>query len=107
MKKSLIFVVCLFFAAVSFHTFAKSQEKEEKTIKTKCFVTLYGGAQTILYQIINESSLSNLANKLTNTSTMTTLSKEEKKVYKVFECVENSEQFKNKFALAIEKVTPK
>jgi hypothetical protein len=107
MKNLYILFISTCFVALSFTTFAKNNSKEEKTIKTKCFVSLYGGEQTILYQIINENMLKNLANKLTNSSTMTTLSENRQKVYKVFECVKTTDDFKNKFALAVEKVTPK
>lgn len=107
MKKLFILITCLYFAISSCDTLAKAGNKEEKTIKTKCFVTLYGGEQTILYQIIKEKNFNSLATKLTNSSTMTTLSKSKKKVYKVFECVKTSDNFQNKFALAVEKATPK
>lgn len=107
MKKLFILVIGLFFVSSSFYTLAKSDAKQEKTIKTKCFVTLYGGEQTILYQIIKENQFTNLANKLTNSSTMTTLSDKKQKVYKVVECVKTSEEFNSQMALAVEKITPK
>jgi hypothetical protein len=107
MKKLFTLIVSLYFAIASCDTLAKSGDKEAKTINTKCYVTLYGGEQTILYQIIKENTFKNLATKLTNSSIMTTLSKNKQKVYEVFECVQTSDNFKNKFALAIEKVTPK
>lgn len=107
MKKLIILVVSFCSVVASFYSFAQTKDKEGEKINTKCFVSLYGGAQTILYQIINENDFSNLANRLTNTSTMTTLSENKQQVYKVIECVKKSDKFKNKFALAIEKVTPK
>lgn len=107
MKKLFLLVMCMSITVLSLNSLAKSKSKEEKLINTKCFVSLYGGKQTILYHIIKENKLKNLANNLTNTSTMTTLSEDKQKVYKVFECVKTSDNFKNQFALAIEKVTPK
>lgn len=104
MKNIYISVLCLFCLLISGNALAKTNV--EKTIKTKCFVTLYGGEQTILYQIIKESSFDHLAKKLTNSSTMTTLSDKRMKVYNVIECAKTSDTFKNQFALAIEKITP-
>ncbi|MDO6445837.1 TapY2 family type IVa secretion system protein [Colwellia sp. 1_MG-2023] len=104
MKYIFISVLCLFFLLISGNGLANT--KVEKTIKTKCFVTLYGGEQTILYQIINESKFNKLADLLTNTSTMTTLSDKKMKVYKVIECVQTADNFKNQLALAVEKITP-
>lgn len=107
MNKTLIVMSLLFWGA-SFNTLATpNQNREVKTIETKCFVTLYGGKQTILYQIIKENHFTNLANKLTNSSTMTTLSDKKQKVYKVVECVKTSEEFNSQMALAVEKITPK
>ncbi|MDT0602403.1 TapY2 family type IVa secretion system protein [Thalassotalea castellviae] len=105
MNKILLFVVSTTLMIVSHQGIAKSSI-QDNTIKTKCFVTLYGGQKTILYQIINAKELSQLPKTLTNSTTMTTLSEEKQKVYKVTECTKSSEPFKNKFAQAVEKITP-
>jgi hypothetical protein len=105
MNKIILIAVSAILMIVSHQGEAKPS-KEGNTIKAKCFVTLYGGKKTILYQIIQADKIKALPKMLTNSTTMTTLSEEKQKVYEVTECIKSSEPFKNKFAQAVEKITP-
>jgi hypothetical protein len=107
MKKIYLLIVSTFLILPSFNSVSASNNKTENKVKARCFVSLYGGQQTIVYQIINEKRFKNLSTSLTNKTVMTTLSENKQKIYEVIECVKNDDPFTDNNALAVEKVTAK
>lgn len=78
-----------------------------KKIHAKCYVELFGGERTIVYQILKQEKFKKLEKSLKNKKLITTLSDKKQKVYSVLECVENSEMFTSDRANFIEKTTAK
>lgn len=93
-----VLLTCLFSQKV------QSEEVPTK-VTAKCFVSLYGGQQTIHYRIIDPKKLAKLADNLANKMIMPLHSSKKKKVYQVKECVLKSAKFVDLWARQIEEKT--
>ncbi len=107
MRRITLVIHLMLLVCFSFASYAAKNEIKSKKVKAKCFVEVLGGQNTIVYQMIRENKLSGLGEKLTNKSLHTTLSDKKVKIYKVNECVLDSEEFSTVTAKSVEKLTAK
>jgi len=103
------YLKCLLVGALltTTHMTSAANKHETNKIKAKCYVELYGGQNTIVYQMVKENNILKLAKVLANRSVMTTLSNKKQKIFKVVECQEANSPFGNTQAAAKEKITPR
>ena len=101
--KTLMIVVCLLLTLISYEGIAKKNDNIPFLIETKCFVELYDGYSTIVYQMVGEKQLKKLTKTLVDSFALTTFSAEELQISKVFECTLLNDKFTNIQAITVEK----
>ncbi|MEW6991030.1 TapY2 family type IVa secretion system protein [Colwelliaceae bacterium 6441] len=104
MKNYIVYLIMMLITYSS-NSLAEANKNTDKKVKAKCFVELYGGKKTIVYQIVKETQFSQVSKRLVNKSMMTTLADKKQKIYQVIECAKGDDDFINKDAIGVEKVT--
>jgi hypothetical protein len=77
------------------------------TISYKCHVELIGGIQTIDFVTTQEQSLKSVAQSLVGKKKLKPFSREDRAIYKVFECVKLNDKFTRAQSTAVDEKTPR
>ena len=67
--------------------------KKKKYVNAKCHVALIDGSDTIIFYHINSDKFPKLANEIVGKRVLTQKSNEKIKIYRVYECVLDNDDF--------------
>lgn len=93
MKKMIFIITYMLIITVSLNTIAESSVKKKHKVDVKCHVELMDGKEIIYFARIKVSEIKKLLNTLPKRRVLTSISKDKKKINKVFECVPLTEKF--------------
>jgi hypothetical protein len=112
MKKITLSVYCLFIV-ITFSAQAALQTKEDdkraveknKTVNAKCHVSLVDGSEAIIFYRLKSDDFPRLSKKIVGKKVLTQKSINKIKVYQVFECVLDQNEFTNSNSKSLDKKT--
>lgn len=84
-----------------------NEGKTDRKVEVKCHIELYGGGDSIYYQVISEKKMNTLPMTIVNRNIDVVTSSKKQKVFKVNECVPINKDFSSKLAREKEKNTPR
>ncbi|KGJ87272.1 TapY2 family type IVa secretion system protein [Colwellia psychrerythraea] len=89
----LLFSVFSVKAAIPDETVEKRATKMDETVDAKCHVALIDGSETILFYHVYSNKFPKLANEIVGKRVLTQKSNEKIKIYRVYECVLDNDDF--------------
>jgi hypothetical protein len=109
MKMTILIGITICMISPSLYAASSKKNKEDMTQKVdaKCYVELVGGGEKIAFWSIKRSQLASLSKNIIGDSVRVAEKKSKGAVYKAHECVELTEDFKNRRAFVLDQATPK
>jgi hypothetical protein len=112
MKKFTVSAYCLLLI-ITFSTQAALQPKEDdkraveknKIVNAKCHVSLVDGSEAIIFYRLKSNDFPRLSNKIVGKKVLTQKSINKIKVYQVFECVLEQNEFTSSNSQSLDKKT--